>query len=355
MENQLLESFSESNFENWKAAAAEESKKKVSELELIEIDKDIIIQSFYDASFRKESPAIILPVGQDKYFGARAWHNLPPIVVSNEKESNKKALHALDNGADGVFFIIRKENCRAGDLLSGIDMEICQLNFSLQGTAHSFINSFADYADKNHNPKNIKGLFFGVDDLILPNEFEKLKSLGIKVEASPTVQQLAPLLHQVVLKIESNKKVSPNAVLNNIGFSIDCQSNFFLEIAKLRALRILWNCLIEGYSVSEINPYIHSLAIVNRDEVFEPHANMLNSTFSGMASILGGCDGISIFPENPDDAMMSRIAQNVPIILREESNLHRVADPAAGSHLIEHLTNTIAEKSWQQFLNLVKS
>ena len=355
MKDQLLENFSPSKFEDWIKVAESETKKKVSDREDLEIDSNLTIRSYYDAAGRKETPNVLLKTGKDDFFGPRSWANIPPIEVLDEKDSNKKALHALNTGSDGVLFVIKKENCDVQNLLKGIDLGICQVHFKFEKSDVSFCQKFSEYALKHHSANKIYGGFIDSDHFIIPSEFQHYKSLGFSAKGIPTIQQLADLLYTTVLRIEAHEDITPNTVLENIYLSFTTQSNFFLEIAKLRALRILWSHLIEAYGVSDINLFIHSSSGVDRIEDYEPHSNILHGAFSAMASILGGCDGLSIFPEKMEDAMVSRIAQNIPIILREESNLHRVADPVAGSYFLEQLTNSIVEKSWNEFVKLTSS
>ena len=79
---------------------------------------------------------------------------------------------------------------------------------------------------------------------------------------------------------------------------------------------------------------------------------MLKSTSAALAAILGGCDALTVQPEN-ENPMMARIARNVSSILREESHLSKVADPTAGSYYLESLTNQLAINAWKKFQNII--
>jgi methylmalonyl-CoA mutase len=76
---------------------------------------------------------------------------------------------------------------------------------------------------------------------------------------------------------------------------------------------------------------------------------MLRSTTSSIAAICGGCDSLTVFPEDESNSMMQRMARNTSVILREESHLSKVADPLAGAYAIEVMIDTLAKESWQKF------
>jgi methylmalonyl-CoA mutase len=126
----------------------------------------------------------------------------------------------------------------------------------------------------------------------------------------------------------------PVAIRTEIG------TDFFLEIARLRALRLVWNKLSE-------RPYdlhLHVCSSPWTPEAYAPHANMLKATTAAMAAILGGADSLTVDPESPEQPMQRRVARNVSILLREESRFAKVADPLAGAYFVDRLTHDLAEK-----------
>jgi methylmalonyl-CoA mutase len=131
--------------------------------------------------------------------------------------------------------------------------------------------------------------------------------------------------------------------------------NYFMEIAKLRAARLLWANIAEAYGVesSKTRIRIHSVSSQWNMTLYDPYVNMLRGTTEAMSSILGGADLVNVLPydyPNGKGTMFSnRLARNVQIILREEAYFDKVTDPAAGSYYIENLTDSLAEKAWDQF------
>lgn len=129
---------------------------------------------------------------------------------------------------------------------------------------------------------------------------------------------------------------------------------YFPEMAKIRAVRLLWKLLLKEYG---LEPEIHLPVFAATGKTNKPlsdvHNNMVRVVSEGMSAVIGGADYLMIHPynehyEEPSD-FSKRIARNVQHILREEAYLGRVADPAAGSYYIETMTDTIAEQSWNLF------
>jgi len=133
-------------------------------------------------------------------------------------------------------------------------------------------------------------------------------------------------------------------------------SNYFMEIAKLRAARVLWTTLIEPYKPTCDGAFqisINTVASSWNKTLYDPYVNMLRSTTEAMSAALGGADSIALKPFDiaykQEDEFSSRINRNTQIILKEESYFDKVVDPAAGSYYIENLTNSIIESAWKLF------
>jgi methylmalonyl-CoA mutase len=157
------------------------------------------------------------------------------------------------------------------------------------------------------------------------------------------------------MSILTSKNIDPVIAQDALQLVLSSGSNYFMEIAKLRAARILWTKIAEGYNVkpSRARINIHSISSEWNKTLYDPHVNMLRGTTEAMASILGGADLLSVLPfdhpYNRGNEFSDRIARNVQIILREEVHFDQVADPASGSYYIENLTDALAEKAWNLF------
>jgi len=140
----------------------------------------------------------------------------------------------------------------------------------------------------------------------------------------------------------------------NLFFHLSAGMLYFPEIAKIRAARLLWKNILEGYDLdTEIPITIHSQTTGWNKTIADAHNNMLRSTTEAMSAVLGGTNMLVVDPfdahvKEPDQ-FSRRIARNVNHILAEEAHFAKVADPAAGSYYIEKLTDQIAEKAWDYF------
>ncbi len=146
---------------------------------------------------------------------------------------------------------------------------------------------------------------------------------------------------------------------SKIRFSFNIGSDYFPEIAKLRAARLLWSVIVNGFgpeTVESAAMEIHCVTDVLNKKTDDLHSNILRTQAEAMAAILGGTDSLTVEPfdsllRQPND-FSERIARNQQLILKEEAYFGKVADPSAGSYYIENLTHLIADNSWKLFLEL---
>lgn len=154
------------------------------------------------------------------------------------------------------------------------------------------------------------------------------------------------------------------ALLDDLHVAVSVSTSYLVEIAKLRALRLLVPQVAQPFlstaeadaSFSPADLHLQAETSRRSETLYDPHMNMLRGTTEAMAAVLGGCDVLSVRPYDaalrPPDAFGSRIARNVQLILRHEAHLDQVADPAAGSYYLETLTDKLAQKAWTQFQDL---
>ncbi len=142
---------------------------------------------------------------------------------------------------------------------------------------------------------------------------------------------------------------------DSVAFSFAMGPEFFMQIAKLRAFRMVWAQAVTNFDVAREHPRARIYALTSRwnRTVYDPHNNILRATTEAMAAVLGGADSIYIVPfdecYNVGDEASRRLARNTQIILKQEAHLARVADAGGGSYYLESLTNSIAAHAWKQF------
>jgi methylmalonyl-CoA mutase len=132
--------------------------------------------------------------------------------------------------------------------------------------------------------------------------------------------------------------------------------SYFLEVAKLRALRRLWATLLHAFGLpttAAADLHIHAATATWTQTTLDPHTNLLRHTTEAMSAVLGGADSLSVAPFDglfaDANDFSARLARNLSTILREEAGLGRVQDPAAGSYYVETLTDQLAREAWALF------
>jgi methylmalonyl-CoA mutase len=173
------------------------------------------------------------------------------------------------------------------------------------------------------------------------------------------VQELAIALATGVTFIEELKTrgIEPDKLFEKIVFKFQIGANFFMELSKLRAARILWDKLGEVYDVPSEKRGMTIFAETSNftKTLYDPHVNILRSGNEAFAAVLGGVQYLQVHTFNELEALTplaERLARNTQLILKEETFLQNIVDPAGGSWYIESLTNELVEKAWQYFLTI---
>ena len=189
-----------------------------------------------------------------------------------------------------------------------------------------------------------------VKDALANTEFEKSISIQADVyqnAGANHVQQLAITLAHAVEYLET---FGPE-IANKIYFRFAVGSNYFFEIAKLRAFRFLWKLILEQYD-TETEAYIYCTNSLRNKSKLDQYNNVIRSSVEANAMILGGCDVINVksyddITETTDFGL--ELAAKQQLLLQKESNLDQFTDPAAGSYYVESLTNQLAENGLELF------
>ena len=141
---------------------------------------------------------------------------------------------------------------------------------------------------------------------------------------------------------EASEKLAAGATLAGFGFGVG--SNYFFEIAKLRAARLLAQALLAAYGQSPETKIYAATALANKS-IYDPYTNLLRVTTEALSAVLGGVDALNVQAA----AFPARLAKNVQLVLKEEAHLDKVADPAGGSYYVENLTQSLAKAAWALF------
>ncbi len=322
------------------------------------------------------------------------WLVRQNIEVTDYSEANLKALTILMKGVDSLgFTIVDPETINENNfdiLLKGIQLEAIEINFLSNGRAKEIVDLIGNLVKKSgSDPNEIRGAFEADPlsrlmlngTLCIPPEqgFDYLASVvnsatflpqfkAIHLNASNFNNAGADIVQELAFGISmgseylvqlTQREIGVDIAASKIRFSFGTGSNYFPEIAKLRAARLLWSVVTNGFHPANgenIKMDIHCVTGEWNKTVYDPYVNLLRTQTEAMSAILGGTDSLTVEPfdivfRHPDE-FSERIARNQQLILKEEAYFDKVADPAAGSYYIESLTSLIAENAWKLFLEI---
>jgi methylmalonyl-CoA mutase len=367
----LKHSFPNSNKENWAGAAAKEIQGK-NPFETLSWQSEDQINFF--PYYNKQDAENLNYLKNFQFLSSksvndspREWKNLPFISVHDFQIANDVALNHLQNGADGIVFDIRElKVVDINRLLAEINWTYCDVSFLV--TSGHVCDSIIEYVRKKNYPEShLEGMLLWetspqIDHQFLESfkPFEKFRSLGLYIPSSSPVCEISEALAKIAKLMDelTDKGFDKRYVWRNITLSCSIGINFLGEIAKLQALRFLLYQLANAFGIADyrfMDFKIHCRSEKKVNEKLEPHSNILNGTFAAFSAVAGGCNSLSIKPEDENNAMLSRISRNISNIIREESYLNKVANPIAGSYAIESMIHQIAQAAWLDFQNKMKS
>lgn len=294
------------------------------------------------------------------------------IFISNEKTANFLALDALNRGANSILFIAN-EPFDIDTVLKNINTEI---QFQLNFLSESFSLDLLNYAKTSPFFLNIDSIgnlakngnwFYNLN-----TDFEILKNIGKKATKNTAILQVnaahyqnagANVVQQVAyalahaneyLNIIARNEMTKQSVIN---FKFSIGSNYFFEIAKLRAFRHVWQLLCDEYNL-KIDAHIFAQPTLRNKTLYDYNSNMLRTTTECMSAILGGANTICnvSYDEiyHKKNEFGERISRNQLLILKEESYFKNTSNFADGTYYIESLTKEIAEKALEIFKSIEK-
>ena len=176
------------------------------------------------------------------------------------------------------------------------------------------------------------------------------------------VQELALAVAAGVeyIRALSERGLQPASIVPRMRFTFAVGPQFYLEISKFRAFRLIWSRIAQGFGLTAEQSKARIHARTNRwnKTVLDPHVNMLRVTTEAFSAVLGGIDSLHISPFDEvlggSDEISRRIARNVHTLLSEEFHTIAPADPAGGSWLVEKTTDELARKAWALFQDVEK-
>jgi len=317
------------------------------------------------------------------------WHVRQDIKVENAKEANAKALDILNKGVDSLGFkipgdMVSEETVE--ELLNGIYPEYVELNFrTCQRHTVELATLLVNYFKKNG--KDLTKLEGSVN-------FDPIEKILTKGKDTSAVLQQLPALIEALSELPNYRAVSVDTIqLNNAGayiyqelgyalawgneylqlmtdagidadraariikFNMGVSENYFMEIAKFRAARMLWAEIVKQYEPKDIESckmHVNAITTEYNQTIYDSHINLLRSQTEAMSAALANVESIVVVPfDNAYEApgeFSERLARNQQLLLKEEAHFDKLVDVSGGSYYIEHLTDELAKVGWKLFL-----
>ena len=320
----------------------------------------VVVEPFYTPEYLGSLPAVPL---REK----AGWRSREEITVTTEGVANRLAHKALSSGITDVGFDLRRKNATQPDaLLAGLStndpvrllLDGTSLNSATQPGTNGTVVA-VDWLSRPAAPEaahydQLATLVRGGGSL--PGKHPLVIGGGSFHDAGvPATQELAFTLAAFVDCADqlTDRGLDAETVFAHTELSLAADTNFFFQVAKFRALRLLAAQAGAAYGVQRAAVEVHGRTARWNKFRQDAYNNMLRATLEAMAAVLGGCDTLTVEPYNArfaePDALSRRVARNVHAILREESYLDKVADPAAGAYYIENTTYTLAGRAWELF------
>jgi len=305
------------------------------------------------------------------------WRNVPTYRVLPADLGHgaiDRAAHALARGADGAHFQLA--DARVFDveyLHKKLPLATTYVGYSVQNsglglvqrllaTGTDALRGFLQYDPITSHSHNLASQFGELRHILqLTRTMPEFRGLALHIDyysnsGATATQQLAFALNTAAAYLCElpNAELTTADVAAALQVQVAINPNYFMELAKLRALRRLWATLLHAYQLpTATQPPVFASTSTWSQTTLDPHTNLLRAATKAMAAVLGGADVVSVgafdsLYEAPNE-FSARIARNIPVLLREEAGLHRVADPAAGSYYLETLTDELARQGWALF------
>ena len=317
------------------------------------------------------------------------WLTRQDILEDTPAECNKKALEVLQKGVNSLGFKVAEPSAETvATLLDGIDTAAVEINFTCcpknalaltealvaylvgKGTADTFRGSvdFNPFRRPLRHGEPFPGDIVAMAKAILAAA-APVKNLKVLSVDSDMLANAGAYIYQELgyalswgaqwLTALTDAGLKVDEVASRIKFNMGISSNYFMELAKFRAARMLWAEIVKLYNpecLCSAKMACHATTSRYNQTIYDAHVNLLRSQTECMSAALAGVDSITVTPfdtpyKRPDD-FSERIARNQQFLLKEESHLDKVVDPAGGSYYVETLTLSIAREAWKLFLDV---
>ncbi|MFJ7933796.1 methylmalonyl-CoA mutase family protein [Sporosarcina sp. NPDC096371] len=345
-----LTTFDKIDFEQWKVEAIRSLKGKPLESLMTKTLEGIDLHPLYTQDNCKEGGRIAKQ--------QTGWIIAQQTQATNGQQFVTELRNSLDRGNDAIVY----DGTQPLDLDESSLHEIAQLMtdypvFITNTTKEDpFLKAFTFVDEASRSA--VKGAI-AVSGWTLPEGFTNIRTSGADTwtahhNGADAVTELALSLAQAAQYATEHETFTHFAEDFFVRFAVD--THFFMEIAKFRAFRVLWQAFSAAYGVTD-TPDIPLLATTSLRSYskLDPYVNLLRAGNETFAAVLGGADVMTVHPHDiltgPSESSI-RFARNIQLVIKEETHVDKVIDPAAGSYFIETLTSELVEKAWALFVEI---
>lgn len=312
--------------------------------------------------------------GSVRFALEHSWSIGQEIYAGNATLANKRAIKSLKSGVERLQFIIPSKAIDIADVLKNIDLETTTVYLKIEFLSVEYVQSVLEFVKGHEN-----SVYFNVDiignlarsgnwyqslegdhkalDALLKTKAVHFLSVDVSLyenAGATMVQQLGYAMAHANEYLNHLDQRNSLGQIKSIVFNVAVGGNYFFEIAKLRALRVLWEKLLSVYEV-QLDCHIVAYPSKRNKTLYDYNVNMLRTTTECMSAVLGGANTVINMPYDAlyhkSNEFGERIAMNQLLLLKEESYFDKVSNASDGSYYIESLTAQLAEKS----LELLKS
>lgn len=401
----LTADFTPPSYAEWKTAAEEHLKGVPFEKALVtQTYEEINLQPIYGNQDIETLPHLNEKPGAGYYLRGththgylhKPWDICQAIPYDNPEELNHALKYDLERGQTAVQLSTETNGTASTESLAAalkdINPEKIPVHIDAGFSGLETVNAFGAFlAKEKRSPEKINGSIaadplgylaaHGSLPITLETAYEHLAEVTIKAEkempnlktigisglpyhnaGASAVQELAFVLASAVEYIDRmrEKGLAIDDIAPRMRFTFGIGPFYFMEVAKLRAARLLWAKIVESYGGGNESQkmVIHGVTSFYNQTIYDPYVNMLRTTTEAFSAIVGGVDSLQTNPFDETfgapDEFSRRAARNTQIVLEEESHLDRMIDPAGGSYYVETLTHEVAQNAWNLFLETEK-
>ncbi len=338
------------------------------------------LEPYYTAENLSELPLSAIQVAQKTVTG---WLNAPERRTTEPKADNQRLRNDLARGANALVLVLNDAMTEVSlsQLLNGIKLSDTPVFFRAAGSLTAFVQvlkTIAPYQTRGgllNDPvarylqtgqpadESLRQVAATTRSTAESPQFRTVcaDSTVFHNAGATATQELALLLGSLTEQYDALTEagLTVEELMPKTMLSVSVGTSYFVEIAKLRALRVLWPRFLSAYRPDSEHPgpFIYARTSTFYSTAVSPYTNLIRVTTEAMAAIIGGCDVLTVLPykadpETSESDFSDRIARNVSVLLTEESYLDKVSDPAAGSYYIETLTHELTEAAWTYFLKI---